>query len=73
VTKPLKPLLFPDGDVEDEGALGAKFASLATKLHVRQLERWWMVLAQALDIPPPGGAQIARFPTGGMGDGEEAA
>ena len=71
--KLLKPLLCPDGGAEDAGAPGAKFESIANKLHVRHLERWWTVLAQALEIPPPGGAQVAHFPTGGMGDGEEAA
>jgi hypothetical protein len=62
--KLLRPLLFPDGSTEDdEGAPRAKFESVANKLHVRHLERWRSVLSQALDMPPPGGAQIAPFPT----------
>jgi hypothetical protein len=62
--KLLKPLLFSDGSTEDdEGASAAKFESIANKLHVRHLERWWTVLSQTLDMPTQGGAQIAPFPT----------
>jgi hypothetical protein len=69
--KLIEPLLIPDGSAEDEGALEAKFESIANKLHVRHLESWRIVLSQALDIPTPEAAQKPYL--GEMRDFERAA
>ena len=45
----LRPLLSA-ADEPDE-MLRARIDSIARKLHVRQLEHWWALLSQALDVP----------------------
>ena len=55
----LAPLLLPETAVGDE-ALQVAFGSIANKLHVQHLQRWSMVIAQALDAPAEA-AEIARL------------
>jgi hypothetical protein len=55
----LAPLLLPAAQA-DEQALQAKFDSIAGKLHVQHLHRWWTVISQALQIPA-NGAQLAHL------------
>ena len=55
----LAPLLLPEAAVGDE-ALQVAFGSIANKLHVQHLQRWSMVIAEALDAPAEG-AEIARL------------
>jgi hypothetical protein len=55
----LAPLLLPEGQATDE-ALQVSFDSIAHKLHVQHLHRWWKVISQALDGPAPA-APVARL------------
>ena len=55
----LAPLLLPEAAVGDE-ALQVAFGSIANKLHVQHLQRWSVVIAEALDAPAEG-AEIARL------------
>ena len=45
----LRPLLSASDEPDD--VLRARIDSIAGKLHVRQLEHWWTLLARALDNP----------------------
>jgi hypothetical protein len=49
----LAPLLLPEDPAGDDQALQASFASIARKLHVKHLHRWWKVISQALDSSAP--------------------
>jgi hypothetical protein len=55
----LAPLLLPGGQATDE-ALQVSFDSIAHKLHVQHLHRWWKVISQALDGPAPA-APVTRL------------
>jgi hypothetical protein len=55
----LAPLLVPGGPAEDP-ALQVSFESIARKLHVQHLYRWWKVISQALDSPAPA-ASVTRL------------
>jgi hypothetical protein len=55
----LAPLLLPGGQATDE-ALQVTFDSIAHKLHVQHLHRWWKVISQALDGPAPA-APVTRL------------
>jgi hypothetical protein len=56
----LAPLLLPEDPAGDDQALQASFASIARKLHVKHLHRWWKVISQALDSPAPA-ASVTRL------------
>jgi hypothetical protein len=55
----LAPLLLPEVQATD-GALQVSFDSIAHKLHVQHLHRWWLVLSQALDGSAPA-APVTRL------------
>lgn len=55
----LAPLLLPGKEADDE-ALQARIESIASKLHVRHLQCWRTVIAQALEASPQS-AQITRL------------
>jgi hypothetical protein len=55
----LAPLLLPEAQ-EDDVALQVRFDSIAHKLHVQHLHRWWTVISQALEAPGKG-AQVTHL------------
>lgn len=55
----LAPLLAPEAEANDP-ALQARIDSIAGKLHVQHLRRWWTVVAQALNAPAKG-AELTRL------------
>lgn len=55
----LAPLLAPEAEANDP-ALQARIDSIAGKLHVQHLRRWWTVVAQALNAPAKS-AELTRL------------